>query len=281
MYFDTQLFNRTQSEVFQLFTCDPDDSAPTHVFGGEPGRKGEIPPGRRKRVHLFYDLDLSDPLVDIRSPRPEITRLPLYYALGNTGGTFAYRLISDTAIRLLCDPYPKDEYVPKPYPKPFAREAFYLQEIGYDANDPEWLWSFGALLGVGSLTEAERKQTLKKLEAFHRKRYDESIYDAYANWFHDRDYCGNQDDPDLAELVRMFNPFTQGMPMAFCPYAKCRGHKEGARLPVIAYLRTSDEGYDFKEDQEVERLLAGADSGQLIWMVCPLCLSVVVDNPCT
>jgi hypothetical protein len=223
MYFDTQLFNRTQSEVYQLFTCDPDDTGPTHVFGGESGRKGEIPPGRRKRVHLFYDLDLTDPLVDIRSPRPEITRLPLYYALGNTGGMFAYRLVSDTAIRLLCDPYPKDEYVPRPYPKPFKREAFYLQPIGYDAKDPEWLWNYGALLGVGSLTEPDRKQTLKKLEAFHRKRYDESIYDACANWFHDHDYCGDQENPDLAELVRMFNPFTQGMPMAVCPDPKCRG----------------------------------------------------------
>jgi hypothetical protein len=281
MFFDTQLFNRTQSEVYQLLPCGPDDSPHAHAFGGEPGRTGEIPRGRRKRVHLFYDLDLTDPLVDIRSLRPEITRLPLYYALGNTGGPFAYRLVSDTAIRLLCDPYPKDEYVPKPYPRPFAREPIYLQPIGYDAKDPEWLWSYGALLGVGSLTERERKQALKKLEAYHQERYDESIYDAYANWFHDRDYCGDQEDPDLAELVRMFNPFTQGMPRARGPDPQCRGHKEGTRLPPIAFLRTSDEGYDIEQEQEMERLLAGADSGQLIWMVCPLCLSVVVDNPCT
>src|SRR5262245_21973863 len=76
MFFDTQLFNRTQSEVFQLLSCDPDDTPHAHAFGGEMGRKGEVPPGRRQRVHLFYDLDLTDPLVDIRSPRPEITRLP-------------------------------------------------------------------------------------------------------------------------------------------------------------------------------------------------------------
>jgi hypothetical protein len=281
MFFNSQLFNRTKSEVYQLLPCSPEDTAYAHTFGGEPGRKGEIPLGRTKRIHLFYDLDLTDPLVDIRSPRPNITRLPLYYALGNTGGPFAYRLVSNTAIRLLCNPYPKAKYVPKPYPKPFAREPIYLQPIGFDAKDPEWLWSYGALLGVGSLTERERKQTLKQLKAYHRKRYDESIYDAYANWFHDDEYGGYQEDPDLAELVRMFNPFTQGMPATICPDRKCPGHKGRTRLAPIAYLQTMDEGYDQKGEQQVERLLAGRDSGQLIWMVCPLCLSVVVENPCT
>jgi hypothetical protein len=281
MFFDSQLFNRTGSEVYQLLSCEPGDTDRAHTFGGESGRKGETPPGRRKRVHLFYDLDLTDPLVDVRSPRPEITRLPLYYALGNTGGWFAYRLVSDTAIRLLCDPYPKDEYVPKPYPRPFPRESVYLQPIGYDATDPEWLSSYGALLGVGSLTESAQRKARARLENWHQKRYDESLLDAYANWFHDDEYCGDQEDPDLAELARMFNPFTQGMPRAVCPDPECQGHKDGTRLPPIAFLRTSDEGYDLEQDQEVERLLAGADSGQLIWMVCPRCLSVVVDNPCT
>jgi hypothetical protein len=281
MFFNSQLFNRTKSEVYQLLPCNPEETAYAHTFGGERRRNGEIPPGRTRRIHLFYDLDLADPHVDIRSPRPEITRLPLYYALGNAGGPFAYRLASDTAIRLLCDPYPKVEYVPKPYPRPFAREPVYLQPIGYDAKDPEWLWNYGALLGVGSLTEREREQALKELEAYHQKRYGESIYDAYANWFHDREYCGDQEDPDLAELVRMFNPFTQGMPAAVCPDRECPGHQGRTRLAPIAYLQTMEEGYEHKGEQQVERLLAGGDSGQLIWMVCPLCLSVVVDNPCT
>src|SRR5262249_23919312 len=136
----------------------PRRHAPRPRLRRRAGPQRRDPPGRRQRVHLFYDLDLTDPLVDIRSPRPEITRLPLYYPLGTAGGPFAYRLVSDTAIRLLCDPYPKGEYVPKPYPRPFAREPVYLQPIGYDAKDPEWLWGYGALLGVGSLTERERQQ---------------------------------------------------------------------------------------------------------------------------
>jgi len=282
MFFDFRLFNRTKPEVYTALPCDPEDTAYGHTSGGESGRDGENPPRHGTGpVHLFYEFDLADPLVDLPSPRPDITRLPLYYALGNTGGMFEYRLVSDAAIEVLSDPYPKAEYVPKPYPKPFPREPVYLQPMGFDAKDPEWLWDYGAVFGVGSLTEKQRKTARKKLEKWHLERFDCPILERYADWYHDDEWCGDQEDPDLAELVRMFNPFTQGMPGARCPWPGCPGHTSGPRLAPVAYLQTMEDGYENKAEKQVEKLLAGRDSGQLIWMACPLCLSVVVDNPCT
>ncbi len=282
MFFDFRLFNRKKPEVYTAFPCDPAFTEYAHTSGGTSERDGEVPPSRStERVHLFYEFNLADPLVDLPSPRPEITRLPFYYALGNTGGMFKYRLVSDTAIEMLSDPYPKARYVPKPYPKPFPREPIYLQPMGFDAKDPEWLWDYGAVLGIDSLNARQQKAVRKRLEEWHQARFDYPILERHANWYHDDEWCGDQEDPDLAELVRMFNPFTQGMPGAVCPWPECPGHKSGTSLAPFAYLQTMEDGYESKAEKQIEKLLAGQDSGQLIWLVCPLCLSVVVDNPCT
>jgi hypothetical protein len=276
MFFNSQLFNRAKSEVYQLLHFGLEDSDNKHTFGGAPRRKGAIPPDGTKRVHLFYELDLTDPLIEIRSPRPEITRLPLYYPLGNTGGMFTYRVVSNTAIKMLSKPYPKPKRdIPKPYPKPFPQESVMLQPLDYDPTDPGWLWNYGGVIGVGKLTAMEKTATKKALESWHLKTFDYPLIKRYDAWH------GEEDDPDLDELVRMFTPFTQGMPEAICPNPECTGHKEKLSLAPLAYLETDENGYDEEEECQVETLLAGGDSGQLIWMVCPLCLSVVVDNPCT
>ena len=275
MFFNTQLFNRSKSEVYQLLPCEPADSEYKHTFGGEPRRKGAILPNSARRVHLFYEFDLTDPLVEIWPPRPEITRLPLYCPLGNAGGYFTYRVVSDTAIQILSKPYPLKRYVPKPYPKPFLQESVYLQPIDYDPKDPEWLWNYGGIIGVGKLTAKEKKATKKKLESWHLKTFDYPLIERYDAWY------GEEEEPDLDELVRIFTPFTQGMPEATCPSTKCVGHKEALSLAPLVFLQPVEEGYDDEEEERVDKLLAGRDSGQLIWMVCPLCLSVVVDNPCT
>jgi hypothetical protein len=218
MFFNTQLFNRSKSEVYQLMPCDPASAEHRHTSGGKPRRKGTIPPGRSKSVHLFYELDLTDPLVEVRPPRPEITRLPLYYPLGNAGGYFTYRVVSDTEIQMFSDPYPvPTRDVPKPYPKPFPQETIYLQPIDYDPRDPEWLWNYGGVIGVAALSAKEKKATKKKLESWHQKTFGYPLIERYDAWH------GEEEDPDLDELVRMLTPFTQGMPEAFCPNSECTG----------------------------------------------------------
>ena len=277
MFFNAQLFNRARPEVYQLLPCDPAYAEFGHVAGGEARHRGATPPGRPKPVHLFYELDLADPLVEVRSPRPEVTRLPLYSPLGNAGGPFQYRVVSDDEIELLSSPYPNPRRdAPKPYPKPFRHEAVYLQPINFDPKDPEWLWNYGGILGVGSLTAGEKDAVKKEFERWHRKTFKYPLLERYHEWID-----GTEDDPGLDELVRMFTPFTQGMPEATCPNPDCPAREGGAPLPPLAYLQPEGDEDDEPEEKRVCRLLAGGDSGQLIWMVCPRCLSVVVENPCT
>ncbi len=279
MYFNTQLFNRGEAEVYQLFSCDLGGLQFKHTIGGKSYHKGTIPPGCRQRVHLFYELDLADPLIEVRPPQPEVTRLPLYYPLGNSGGMFKYRVVSDKEIDMLSLPYPKPERdIPKPYPKPFPPGGIFLQPIDFDPKDPEWLWNYGGILGVGKLTATEKATTRKKFESWHQKTFKYPLLDRYHKNY------GEEEDPNLDEIVRIFTPFTQGMPEVICPNTKCNGHKEQMSLPALAYLTPEDDEDDEDADggaQRVFKLLAGGDSGQLIWMVCPLCMSVVVDNPCT
>jgi hypothetical protein len=276
MFFNSQLLSRTNSEVYQLLHFTPEGAERKHTFGGTPQRKGAIPPGGTRRVHLFYELDLTDPLVDIRPPRPALTRLPLYYPLGNTGERFAYRVVSNSAIEMLSNPYPKPARdVPKPYPKPFPQERIELQPIDYDPTDPGWLWNYGGVVGVGKLSAKQKGATKKKLESWHLETFNYPLIDRYDAWH------GEEEDPDLDELVRMFTPFTQGMPEAICPNPACAGHKEQRPLAPLAFLQPDEDGYDDAAEERVDQLLAGRDSGQLIWMVCPLCLGVVVENPCT
>lgn len=272
MFFNTQLFSRGTWEVYQLLPCDPEDTEYKHTVGGKARHKGTIPPGCGKRVHLFYELDLADPLIEVGPPRAGITRLPLYYPLGNTGGYFKYRVVSDNQIEMLSQPYPDPEkYLPKPYPKPFPQEPIYLQPIGFDPKDPEWLWNYGHIFGVGKLTAKEKAATKKKFESWHKKTFEYPLIDRYyANE-------GEEDKPSLDDIVKIFTPFTQGMPEVICPNPKCDGQKERTPLPALMYLEPDKDN----DADGVYRLLAGGDSGQLIWMVCPRCLSVVVDNPCT
>lgn len=82
------------------------------------------------------------------------------------------------------------------------------------------------------------------------------------------------EEPPLEELVHGYSPFTQGMPGALCPNPACAWYGTGKELPVLAYLEPE------KGDSFYQRI-AGGDSGQLIWSVCPDCASVSVDNPCT
>jgi hypothetical protein len=216
-----------------------------------------------------------------------VGRLTLHQLLSHTaglrdessyaGGMVEYLVVSDTEIKMLSRPYPKPERdIPKPYPKPFPQEGVDLQPIGFDPKDPAWLWNYGGILGVGKLTAKVKAATKKKFESWHQKTFNYPLIDRYYKWRY-----GDEDDPDLDDIVKMFTPFTQGMPEVICPNAEYQGHEEETSLPPLMYLQPDEAGYEDPEEDEVDKLLAGGDSGQLIWMVCPICMSVVVDNPGT
>jgi hypothetical protein len=258
----TRLFNRDEGEVYLVDDGVPGDYG--HEFGGEARHDGAVPPECPHPVHLFYNLDLSDPQLGIQLANAKITYLPLYYALGNLGGPFRYRVVSDTRIEMLCQPYPKQfrAGILKNYPEPFDPSPVELTPLDYDPKNPEDVWNLGGVLGIERLTARQRTTLRKKLKRWHLEQIGFPLLEEH------------EQDMTIEEIVERCTPFTQGMPEETCPNPKCNQHKAGTPLPPLLLL-DPDEGDDFYES------IAGGDSGQLIWQLCRTCASVVVTNPCT
>lgn len=269
------LFNRQQTEVYEFvdqttlyMECREDEvTTYLHTFGGEGVNDGIIPPGCTKPVHLFFDLDLSDPRVGVTRPGPYITHMPLYYALGNRGGPFRYRVVHDGSIEMYSQPYPPEKWaaIQKHYPLPFDEEGVELVPWGYDPKNIRDVFFCGGVLGIASLTEWQKAKLRKDFLQMYR---DEYKLDLIAE-----DYDGD-DSVTIDEIVSGYNPFTQGTPEYPCPNPECENHAAGTRLPVLAYLEPEPDDPFYKS-------IMGGDSGQLIWLVCERCGGVVVTNPIT
>jgi hypothetical protein len=259
----TRLFNRDDVEVYQLMEQKFEDIY-HHNFGGDACHDGVIPPDCQKPVHLFYNLDVSDPFVGVEFANSTITRLPLYYALGNLGGPFRYRVVSDTRIEILCQPYPEEFRIGimKEYLEPFPLENVELIPLDYDPKDPAHVWDLGGILGIDDLSGQQQSTLRKKLERWHEKHIGGPLVEK-----DDED----EPDPTLTEIIENCTPFTQGMPKEKCPHPKCEMHRAGKPLLPLLLL-APDEGDAFYE------CIAGGNSGQLIWQVCRSCASVVVTN---
>ena len=119
---------------------------------------------------------------------------------------------------------------------------------------------------LGARLSARQKAALqKKLERWHLKNIGCPLVEKDDP---------NEPDPPLEKIVAKCTPFTQGMPEEKCPNPECEEHKAGTPLPPFALLEPD-------EDDPFYEIMAGGDSGQLIWQVCRRCASVVVTNPCT
>jgi hypothetical protein len=262
------LFNHGESRLFELYSPGDEHGEYRHTFGGPACHGGVVPPEGKKPVHLFYQFDLTDPRVGLRFPALGLTRLPLYYALGNLGGPFRYRVASDSRIEILSQPYPEGHRAEamRRYPRPLRPQVIDLGEHRYDPTNPQHVWEYAGVLGIGRLTDAQKEDLRVNMDRWFAENLPHrSLLEDYVTG-------EGYEDPPMEELVESFSPFTQGMPDARCPNPACEWY--GREMPVLAYLEPE------KRDPFYQRI-AGGDSGQLIWSVCPNCASVSVENPCT
>jgi hypothetical protein len=269
------LFNRAETEAYQLLDTmtlyfeglEQYDGPFSHSWGGDEVWEGLVPPGCKKPVHVFIDLDLSDPRVGFKLPGKHNTFLPLLYALGNCGGPFQYRVVQTGKIELLSQPYPPKyrRSIMKDYPEPFERGHLSLLSRKYDPADVHDVFFCGGVLGIAALNKRQKAKLRKDFLAFYR---DEIGIDLI-----EEDYDGD-DSVTIDEIVSGYSPFTQGEPDDPCPYPECENHKAGTPLPVLAYLEP-------ERDDPFYNTLAGGDDGQLIWQVCEKCGSIVVTHPIT
>ena len=162
------LINRRDVDLYrlvdqmELYMEGRDDEVTTysHVLGGEGIHEGTIPPGCKKPVHLFFDLDLTDPRVGVKHPNKKLGFLPFYYPLGNYGGPFTYRVVDAGNIEMFSHPYPMgDRAWMKDYSEPLEQCCLELVPFNYDPksfDDAFYLlrWSAGHR-GAHYATEAE------------------------------------------------------------------------------------------------------------------------------
>jgi len=265
------LFNQGECRLFELYAPgqeDPDEFR--HTFGGEAHHEGVIPPEGKKPVHLFYQFDLADPRVGWGFPSLGLSRFPLYYALEGQGGPFHYHVVSDSRIEILSQPYPA-EYRAKAMrrqPRPFRFEVIDLGEHRYDPTQPQDVYNYGGIFGIGMLTAEQKAELRVNMDLWFQKTLP------HRSLLEDYDMSEGGEEPPMEELVSSFSPFTQGIPEAGCPNEACEWYRTENELPVMAYLEPEDKDPFYKR-------IAGADNGQLIWSVCPKCASVSVINPCT
>jgi hypothetical protein len=214
---------------------------------------------------LFYNLDLSDPRVAVRFPGLQLTKLPLYYAIGNVHGAFCYRVRSDHTIEILRQPYPKRyrDQIMKQYPEPLPPKSVELVPVGYDPRDPADVYCYGGVLGIGMLTARQKATLRKKLERWHLTKIGCPLADSF-----------EESDLTFDEMVGGCSLFTQGMPQEMCPYRACENHKARSPLPVLLLIEPEAEDSFFGH-------VGGGDRGQLIFQLCENCGTVLVTNPCT
>lgn len=267
------LFNRRHTEVYELvdqvflfMECREDEVSDfSHMFGGGGEREGEVPPGCKKPVHLFFDLDLRDPRVGVTFPDPYARYLPLYYPLGNVGGPFKYRVADPDTVVMYSQPYPPKwrAHAMKNYPPPFEPAQLELVPRGYDPKDVNDVFFCGGVLGIAGLTARQKAKLKKDFLKFYR---DEIGVDLIAE-----DYDGDA-GVTMDEIAAGYTPYTQGTPEHPCPNPDCENR--ATPLPVLVVL-------DPDKDDPFYARIAGGDSGQLVWQVCERCGGVVVTNPAT
>ncbi|HEY7310059.1 MAG TPA: hypothetical protein VH643_11925 [Gemmataceae bacterium] len=256
------LFNRAMTERFLLDVDEPDDEKSEHTFGGSMRYDGVVPEGSEQLATLLFRFDMRDACVGVKIPR--VRWLPIFYPFGNKGGPFIYRTLSNRAIEMLCQPYPKSSYRRGvkfgTFPTEFPQAPVYLCPTGYDPKDLQDVDYCGGVLGVDGLSEKERATLLRNMNAMYKERYGD-VYDPESDYYE-----------SLDDLVSECDPFTQGNYNSPCPVRDCVNHgKEGAMCALLCI--------DPEPDDPLYELIAGSEDGQLVFEICPKCHVVMAHNP--
>ena len=234
-----------------------------HHFGGPPRHKGVVPPGCTRPLVLFYDLDITDPLLGMPTDLG-FTRLPLYAPVftqcGDTGMQIAYRVESDDSLEILStqtQDYDRVSDFPERLPRRFVK----LEDSYIPPDDPYTALRYSGVFGWRTLTRQQLQAMRPDLEESCKDQYDLSDGSSMAD-VPLRDLCETHGE----------GPFLQGAPRFTCPNRRCTRSRSKTTLPVIVLLRDDDLG-------------AGVDLGnefnshsRLIWLKCSKCQAVVVTT---
>lgn len=266
---DAVLLDHVNLRIGDVYEADGEQD---HSFGGPARHRGTQLSAIDRNAHLLMTFDLSDQRLGLRVPG--LQTLPIYYAFHNDQGSFSYRVISETQIAILSEPYHEASKgtvidLCSSLPLEFTKRPLKIDVSDYDPGNKDHLELCGSQFGVGRLT-AEQQLLVKNrlevghLEMFTHPNYKLPPYDSLS---------------ELISNVFSFIEFPQGAPNDPCPNADCDNH---SRWGSCRYWLVIDSHADDMGDLiQFREAIAGSDCGRLQVLMCPLCFSIRVVNVCT
>jgi hypothetical protein len=243
-----------------------------HFFGGLACHDGVELPVLGRQAHLLYCFDLKDPRLGFSIPK--LRWLPIYYAFRNNEGEFCYRISSDDTVEILGKPFDTEpdkdtQAFYKTFPQHFQKRKITIDFSDYDPQDRDELAQYGPVFGAGRLTEEEKLAVKSDIE----ENYPGMIFD-----------LSGREPPysTIEQLIATLGGgvlYPQGYPQRCCPNKKCKNHRKFGKL--MFWLLIEPEEVDDEDLKPVYTAIAGADSGRLQVLICPLCHSICVNNVCT
>lgn len=227
-----------------------------HMFGGAVDYTGLTAYEGQPAVHLLFRLNTADPAIGVTVPG--VQWLPLLCAIRYGACDLAYRVVSDSQVKILrqsetkpWDHFPFDEYPANLSPQPIA-----IEEGTYDPSKVQDALFYAGVFGYGALSPKQYAKLIRYVEEQNLPElFGWESAEAYLEEGH-------------------ASPFAQGRPTDDCSDPDCPNHGKRSSLRPFAI---------FQEERREARNLWGpnGENLQIIYQVCPECAAIHTSNQCT
>jgi hypothetical protein len=228
-----------------------------HRIGGAADYVGLTAYEGQPAVHVLSRLDTTDPTVGVMISSARW--LPLLCAIRYGACDLGYRVISDSAVQILCQREKKewDGFSYDGYPTTLPEETVALRETPYDPSNPTHALCYAGVFGYEALTPQQYADLTRHV--MNERLFVPGIMDF------------NTPEEFLQENGW---PFAQGRPVDDCPNASCPNHGRASSLRHFAIFQEDDSN-------KVRRLWGpNCDSLQVIYQICPACQAIRTCNQC-
>jgi hypothetical protein len=246
-------FIDVRRRTIQSLTYWCSQAASCHRFGGHASHSGTRFSPKQPAATLLFTLDLTDPPVSFNPPA--LKTFPIYFACSSFV-EFCYRVLSDKAIKILANPYPRcgASYF-KDWPRRLPRAWGYLGSPDtFNPLDPREYFDFRKIFG-GDLLSAHGESILKQRIAEEVGADADAPADTLDEWLDDQ---------------RVFDPGYDN-PERNCPNKTCDNHGIAGSMELFLLVKPT-EGKALKRafPKDVWQLVP-----YIVYQYCPSCYAIV------